>query len=193
VLAGGLVVGSGKSGVVMAWDPRTHRRVWEATVGVHRNDQGPLPRRTVPVCPGLLGGVETPPAVAGERVFVPVVDLCYGENATGSAAVTFTHTDPATGRGEVVALDLATGRRLWDRALDSPPFSCATAANDAVFVPTYDGRIRALAGADGRTLWTANAPARINACPSVAGDRLFVAAGASPGRFEIVAYQLAKE
>ena len=44
---------------------RTARRAWTATVGVHRNDSGPLPRRAVSVCPGLLGGVETPAAAAG--------------------------------------------------------------------------------------------------------------------------------
>jgi alcohol dehydrogenase (cytochrome c) len=190
VLTKGLIVGSGKSGLVVAWDRSSHRRVWTASVGSHRNDSGPLPRHTVSVCPGLLGGVETPLAVANGRVFAPVVDLCYGESATGAAAITFQHTDPATGRGEVVALDLASGRRDWDRTLSSPPFGCATAANDLVFVPTYDGRVLALSAVDGRTVWSARAPARINACPSVAGDTLYVAAGAPPGRFEVVAYRL---
>ena len=190
VVAGGLIVGSGKSGVVIAFDRVSHTRVWTSPVGLHRNDRGALPRRVVPVCPGLLGGVETPLAVASGRVFAPVVDLCYGENATGAAAQTFRHTDPAKGRGEVVALDLATGTQLWRHRLPSPPFGCATAANDVVFVPTYDGSVRALAAADGRTLWSAHAPARINACPSVAGDTLVVAAGAPPGRYEVVAFRL---
>ena len=50
---------------------------------VHRNDVGPLPRRRVTVCPGLLGGVETPMAYADGRLFVPVVDLCgWGARST---------------------------------------------------------------------------------------------------------------
>lgn len=190
VLAGGLVVGSGKSGLVIAWNPATRKRVWQTSVGVHRNDRGALPRQTVPVCPGLLGGVETPVAVARGRVFVPVVNLCYGENAIGSAAQSFQHTDPATGTGEVVALDLSSGRRLWDRPLSSSPFGCATAANDVVFIPTYDGRIRALVSSTGDVAWSTRAPARINACPAVAGETLYVAAGLRPGAYEVVAYRL---
>lgn len=195
VVSGGVVVGSGKGGHVIAWDRGTHRRVWSASVGLHRNDTGLLPRRVVSVCPGLLGGVETPVAVSGGRVFAAVVDLCYRENATGAAAASFGATDPSRGRGSVVALDLATGRRLWTMPLRSPPFGCATVAGDAVFVPTYDGRIRAYDAATGRVLWQTRARAGINACPSVSGDTLYVAAGvperafAHP-RFELTAYRL---
>ena len=34
--------------------------MWQTPVGVHSNDRGPLPSRRVTICPGLLGGVETP-------------------------------------------------------------------------------------------------------------------------------------
>jgi outer membrane protein assembly factor BamB len=190
-----LVIGSGKAGHVIAWDRATHRRRWDATVGLHRNDRGALPARAVPVCPGLLGGIETPGAVADGRVFVAAVDLCYRENATGAAAASFALTDPAAGRGEVVALDLRTGSRLWSVALASPPFGCTTVANDVVFVPTYDGRIVGLDTADGRVVWRARMHAGINACPSVAGDTLYVAAGTRASsvthpRFELTAYRL---
>ena len=47
-----LVVGPGKGGRVIAWDRRTHRRVWETAVGLHRNDSGPLPARPVALAPG---------------------------------------------------------------------------------------------------------------------------------------------
>ena len=72
-----MVFGAGKNGKVYAWDPRTRRRVWTVSVGRHLNDIGPLPTREETVCPGLFGGVLTPMALAGGRVFVPVVDLCY--------------------------------------------------------------------------------------------------------------------
>jgi outer membrane protein assembly factor BamB len=195
IVLGDLVIGAGKGGRVIAWDRSSRTRAWTATVGVHRNDRGPLPRRAVSVCPGLLGGVETPAAAAGGRVFVPVVDLCHDENATGSARRSFDRLDPARGRGEVVALDATSGRRLWRAALGSPPFACATVANDVVFVPTYDGRITGLDAKTGAVVWRARARAGINACPSVAGDTLYVAAGtrvssiARP-RFELIAYRL---
>lgn len=188
-----IVVGAGKSGRVVAWDRLTHRRLWKTTVGVHLNDQGPLPRRPVRVCPGLLGGVETPMALARERLLVPVVDLCFAESAFGTSVSAFHRTDYSKGRGQLVALDPATGARIWARHFASPVFGCATVANAVVFTATYDGRVLALSTRDGRTLWTARARAGINGCPAVAGDLLLVAAGAPHPAFarpvpELVAY-----
>lgn len=197
VRAGGrdLVIGAGKHGVVIAWDRRHGTRVWEARVGLHRNDSGPLPSRAVTVCPGLLGGVETPMASSDGRIFVPVVDLCSKGSATGFESLA--RLDPTAGRGELVALDAATGRRLWTRRLPQPVFGCATVSRDVVFTSTFDGRIYAMAAGDGTTLWTARARAGINACPAVAGDLLLVGAGSPyPGLkhpvFELVAYGLPK-
>lgn len=191
IVVRGLVIGSGKAGHVVAWDRASHRRAWEATVGLHRNDAGPLPMRTVSVCPGLLGGVETPAASADGRVFVPYVDLCYGEDAIGGAASSFSKVDPAHGRGGLVALDAGTGHTLWRRGFGSPSFGCATVANDVVFTSTFDGTLYALAAGSGRTLWHATAPAGVNACPSVSGSTLLVAAGVprAGGSGELVAYR----
>ena len=183
IQAGGLVVGAGKAGRVIAWKRGSRARAWETAVGLHRNDRGPLPPEPVPVCPGLLGGVETPMAVADGRVFVPVVDLCFPLSSVGTEPGEFFRVDYAKGTGRLVALDLATGRRLWERRLRSPVFGCATVANDVVFTATYDGRIWALAAADGRVLWTERARAGINACPAVAGDLLLVAAGTDQSIF----------
>ena len=195
IVSGDLVIGSGKGGRVIAWDRTSHRRRWEAAVGLHRHDSGPLPSGAVSVCPGLLGGVETPAAAASGRVFVATVDLCYRENATGGAASSFATTDPARGRGVVTALDLHTGKHLWSTPLSSPPFGCTTVANDVVFVPTFDGRVRALAAGDGHVVWQTRTRAGINACPAVAGDTLYVASGTrvssgGPPHFELTAYRL---
>jgi alcohol dehydrogenase (cytochrome c) len=182
VVAGGrlraVVIGAGKAGRVVAWDRATHRRVWTRAVGRHAHDRGPLPSRAVRVCPGLYGGVETPLAVAGGRVFAPVVQLCMREDAEGHT--TFDQVDPQGGGGLLVALDAATGRRLWRRAFRTPLFGCATAVNDVVFTSTYRGTVEALRAADGRPLWMARQPAGVNACPAVAGDTLLVGAGAEP-------------
>jgi len=78
-----VVFGAGKAGLVIAWNRSTHRRLWQTAVGVHRHDRGSLPRHPVSVCPGLLGGVETPMASAGGRLYVPVVDLCMRGSAIG--------------------------------------------------------------------------------------------------------------
>jgi alcohol dehydrogenase (cytochrome c) len=175
VLAGAHVIGAGKAGVVIAWDRETHRRLWKTPVGLHRNDVGPLPRRQVTVCPGLLGGVETPMAYADGRVFVPVVDLCVPESAISTP--TLDTVDPSRGTGLLAALDATTGKRLWTRRFPSPNFGCATVANDVVFTSTFDGTVYGLSVRDGRVLWRARLRAGLNSCPAIAGDQLLVGAG----------------
>jgi alcohol dehydrogenase (cytochrome c) len=185
-----LVFGAGKSGRVIAWDRESRRRLWETPVGIHRNDVGPLPKQRVPVCPGLLGGVETPMAYADGRLFVPVVDLCTLGSAVGYQ--TLTSVDPTAGKGRLVALDAATGSRLWERRFPSPNFGCATVANDVVFTSTYDGNVYAFATATGKLLWRAHMRTGINACPTVVGDQLLVGAGVPRpnGVRELVAFGL---
>jgi alcohol dehydrogenase (cytochrome c) len=186
-----VVFGAGKAGRVIAWDRDTHHRLWATAVGVHRNDVGPLPQRRVTVCPGLLGGVETPMAYADGRLFVPVVDLCGWGRATGSQPLTA--LEPASGRGRLVALEASTGRLLWEQQLPSPAFGCATVANDVVFTSTYDGTAYAFAAADGRLVWSARLRAGSNACPAVVGDLIFFGAGirrAGGPTPELVAYSI---
>jgi alcohol dehydrogenase (cytochrome c) len=184
-----LLFGAGKAGVVIAWDRATHRRLWQTEVGEHRNDHGPLPSKRTTVCPGLLGGVETPMAYASGQLFVPVVDLCMRGGATGYENLD--DVDVARrGHGELVALDAATGRVEWTRALRQPDFSCATVANGVVFTATFDGAVYAFGTSDGALLWTTRARDGINSCPSLAGSTLLVGAGVprAGGRTEIEAY-----
>lgn len=170
------VFGAGKAGVVIAWNRTTHRRIWQAEVGVHRNDRGPLPPRLVSVCPGLLGGVLTPMAYSEGKLFVPVVDLCMRGSAYGYEP--FDRVDVGgRGRGELVALDASTGKRVWTRRLPQPVFSCATAADGVVFTATFDGTMYAFDTRDGTMLWTGRTRAGLNACPALSGDTLLIGAG----------------
>lgn len=182
-----VVFGAGKAGRVISWDRRTKQRLWTAVVGRHRNDLGPLPRRRVTVCPGLLGGVETPMAYAAGRLFVPVVDLCAWGSAIAHQELSTLAFSSAMGR--LVALDAATGHTAWERRLPSPVYGCATVSNDVVFTATYDGMVYALAARDGATLWRARMRAGVNGCPAVAGDLLLVGAGVGPAA-ELVAFTL---
>jgi len=175
ILASGRVYGAGKAGLVIAWDAATGRRAWQTEVGLHRNDRGPLPRRLVSVCPGLLGGVETAMAYAGGRLFVPVVDLCSRGSAVGYAPLA--QTRPETGSGEVVALDARSGLHLWTGRLPKPPFGCATAGDGVVFVSTFDGAVYGLDSRNGARLWRAHMRAGVNACPALAGGLLLIGAG----------------
>jgi outer membrane protein assembly factor BamB len=170
------IFGAGKAGLVIAWDRRTHERLWQSAVGVHRNDRGPLPRRRVSVCPGLLGGVETPMALAGGRLFVPVVDLCMLGSSIGYEPLDRVDVGER-GRGELVALDAATGRRDWVLRLPQANFGCATVAGDVVFTATFDGKVYGVDTTTGRVLWHATLGAGVNSCPSVASKMLLVGAG----------------
>ena len=195
LLIADVAVGAGKAGRVIAWDRATHARLWETEVGVHRNDRGPLPTTPATVCPGLLGGVETPMASAEGRVFVPVVNLCFRESAHGSSGLGFYRTDYSKGTGELVALEASSGRRLWTRRFGSPNFGCATVAGGVVYTATYDGRIYGLSTEDGAIVARGRMRAGINACPAVAGSTLLIGAGADhPGFpapvFELVAYRI---
>jgi outer membrane protein assembly factor BamB len=189
-----VVYGAGKAGVVYALDAATGHVYWRQPVGVHLNDAGPLPTRKVLVCPGLYGGVETPMAYSDGRLFVPVVDLCMRGSATGYEPLQ--NVDIATrGRGELTALDAATGRPVWTTRFPVPVFACATVANDVVFTATLDGHVYALAASDGRVLWQTRMRAAVNACPAVSGNQLLVGAGAdfstlTNERYEVVAFRL---
>jgi outer membrane protein assembly factor BamB len=180
IVAGDDVFGAGKAGRVIAWNRETHKRLWSAAVGTHLNDVGPLPAKPVTVCPNLLGGVETPMALADDRLFVPVVDLCGLGGATTTHSVT--DLDPSKGRGRLVALDASNGKLLWQRRLPSPSFGCATVANDVVFTSTYAGVVYAFSTRTGTQLWRATMPAGINACPTVLGNLLIVGAGVKLSR-----------
>jgi outer membrane protein assembly factor BamB len=188
-----LVVGAGKAGRVVAWDAASHEQVWQATVGRHVNDRGPLPPHEVTVCPGFFGGVETPMASSGSRVFVPVVDLCARGSAFGYEPIA--KLDPVDGTGELDALDAASGKLLWRRAFPQPDFGCATVAGGVVFTSTFEGRLYGLDAATGATLWQAQAPAGINGCPALSDKLLLVAAGSASTRlrypkYELIAYGL---
>ena len=193
-LAGRSVVfGAGKAGRVVAWDRSTHARIWSRAVGTHLHDLGPLPRQPTTVCPGHLGGVETPMAYARGLLFVPVVELCSRES--GIRTPSAFDRAPSEGKGVLYALDAATGRTVWRRQLTSPPFGCATVAGNAVVVPTYDGKVSVFGARGGRTIWRTRLRAGINACPAVGGGLLVVAAGAPHPDFrhpvaEVVAFAL---
>jgi len=99
--------------------------------------------------------------------------------------------NPNRGAGRLVALDVSTGRRLWEKRLPSVNFGCAATENDVAFTSTYDGTVYAFGAHDGEELWRGKMRAGINGCPSLAGDLLLVGAGVRLGRAsvpELVAY-----
>lgn len=85
----------------------------------------------------------------------------------------------ASGFGAVIALDPATGNRIWEKNLGIPIRSAPTVAQDRVFVLTVEGRLYCLSTIDGAELWVVrglpqSASLGLNASPAVDGDVVVV-------------------
>lgn len=77
--------------------------------------------------------------------------------------------------GKVTAIDLNSGKRLWQRTLKKTYISGATGASDGlVLVGTGQGKIIALSQDDGTTLWTSQVSSEVLAPPTTNGDTVVV-------------------
>lgn len=180
--AGGreLAIGSGKSGIVTAVDAKTGKPVWSTPVGKHNghDDDGLLAMRGQSsqikkgeVLPGNLGGVIAPPASDGSAVYVPIVNagLTVTPNQQLSQSGNF--------EGGMAALDVKTGKVLWEKEYPQPAFGSPVVVNDVVFFATFDGTVRGLDVKSGGEVWTASLPAGSNSAVAASGDTLVVPAG----------------
>jgi outer membrane protein assembly factor BamB len=194
-----LIVDGGKMGYVYAMDAATGKLVWKTRVGIHNghDTDGSLAlqhelklRFPVRVEPGIIGGVETNMAVADGVVYVPVVNLASEWKTPKSQ---LGDADFAAGRGELVALELATGHVLWDTKLPQMPLGAATVANDLVFTTTFDGHLIAFDHKNGSIVWNRKLPAFTNAPLAIAGNTLVTAASVPGGKgqtTEVIAFRL---
>ncbi len=199
--AGGrpVVLAAGKGGFVFAFDAATGQLLWKTAVGIHNghdnDDQQALDgtlQLTTPytVYPGEVGGVETNMAAADGVVYVPVVNV--PTTYTSATAPTGT-PDFTQASGDVVALDVATGKPLWTTALLQIPLGGATVSNDLVFTVTLTGEIVALARQNGSIAWTAQLPTDSNAPLAIVGNTLLAGADlplTTAQQPEVVAYHL---
>ena len=170
-----IVIGAGKLGNVVAFNRNTGAVLWSTPVGKHQNDNlAEVPAgKTVQVYPGYLGGVETPMAYAKGKIFASVVNVYTEYSPTSVTGV----ESFAKGTGDFVAIDVNTGKILWDNSLKMPGFAGATVINDLVFTATFDGMMYAYNIDTGAQVWSWQAPGPVNAWPSAAGDTLLVPVG----------------
>ena len=197
--AGGkqIVVAAGKSGIVLAADPKTGKVLWQVAVGKHNghDDDGMLAMRgeeskigaPSTVYPGSLGGVISPMSTDGSLIFAPVV------NNPASIVSGAEKQEPGPASGEIVALDAATGKLKWKEELSSPAFGATTAVNDLVFATSYEGSVAAFDAKTGQVVWREQLPAGTNAGVMADGDTLLAPAGiaAAEGQTpQILAYRL---
>lgn len=194
-----LVITPGKVGYVIANDAKTGKLVWKRAVGTHNghdNDglyamRGEYDRiKKGTVYPGILGGVIAPGATDGTNVFVPVVNG-PAEAISGSETGEGGTVAPS---GEIVALDVATGRIEWKHKFPTAPaYGATTVVNDLVFTTTADGKVHGFDTSSGRPAWRESLPMGTNAGVMADGNTLVAGAGlptTAEGQPELVAYSL---
>jgi outer membrane protein assembly factor BamB len=196
--AGGreLAIGAGKSGIVTAVDAGTGKPVWSTPVGKHNghDDDGLLAMRgegakikAGEVFPGTLGGVIAPMAANQTTVFVPVVNHALTVSPSQEIGESGSMT------GELVALDLKTGKEEWNRSFGAAAFGAPTAVNDMVFVTSFDGVVHGIDAKTGGEVWQASLPAGSNSGLAISGDTLVVPAGIPVAEGQVakmIAYRL---
>ena len=191
-----LVLAAGLGGLVVALDRDSGELVWKRSVGIHNGHdsdgvfamRGEYSRLKTPmtVYPGKLGGVFSAVSANRSTVFASVVNLAtLLEDQENAEQV-------GTPRGELVALDVATGKVNWKHRFPSPPTGPPTTVNDLVLASTLDGTLYAFNADGGGEVWTELLPAGINAGLAVSGSTLMVPAGyAGEGQApQLVAYRL---
>ncbi len=192
-----IVVAAGKSGIVLAADPKSGKVIWQTSVGKHNghDDDGLLAMRgeeskigaPVIVYPGSVGGVIAPMSTDGKLIFAPVVNKPQ-KIVSGSEK-----KEPGPSTGEVVAIDAATGKVKWKKDLSGRAFGGTTAVNDVVFATDEPGKLWAFEAETGQVLWKEQLGAGTNTGVMVAGDTLIAPAGLAAvagQKSEIAAYRL---
>jgi mono/diheme cytochrome c family protein len=194
------VIDGGKMGYVYAMDAKSGKLIWKTPVGKHNGHDmdsakalqhkfGPL-KTPVDIEPGIYGGVETNMAVADDVVYAAVVNLPVPITDATKALGT---PDFSKGKGEMVALDLNTGKILWDTKLPTMPLGAATVSNDLVWTTLFNGNVVAFSRKDGSIVRQIELPAATNSPIAIAGDTLIAGAGLPHGKgqtAQVVAYRI---
>jgi outer membrane protein assembly factor BamB len=191
------VLTSGKAGQVIAVDRKTGKLLWKRAVGKHNgHDNDPLYASKgqydklhlgEEVYPGRLGGVIAPMSTDGTTLYVPVVNNSVTYNSQEQAQ------DGQTSTGEVVAVDIDTGKIKWKRDFPTPAFGATTVSNDVVFATTFDGMLHGLDTKTGKTVWEQQLPSSTNTGVTVSGDTVIAPSGLATGQGQtpsITAYRL---
>jgi outer membrane protein assembly factor BamB len=170
-----IVVSTGKEGRVWANRRDSGEVLWgPVEVGMHMNDQLTELTAATSVLPGSFGGVLTPPALAQGVAYVAMLNAptMYSANQTA-----YFGSDVGTMHGDLVAIDVATGKILWDASVDGDPTGGATVINDLVVTATFQGNVIAYQRETGKEVWRWKAPGGINSWLSVSGETLVIPVG----------------
>jgi len=202
-----IVIGHDKYGDIIAMNATTGTPIWWNTVGFNfRADVAPSPEGSGPIWPGTQGGIEAYAAADEQNLYVAVSGGAYNYTLNGTSGSLapvwdFPGMENGIGNGSIIALDLKTGRIVWEHPTPTPTWVSPLVTGDIVFsgyitppgfpyefdefgTPTGEtpmqvrGIILALNKTDGSTLWEydVGVPVGIGG-PSIANEYLLVPTG----------------
>ena len=202
-----VVIDGGKAGILIELSAQTGKLLWKLPVGVHsgHDNDGLLTEHATPAShftlpakfnlePGAFGGIETQLATSGTTVFAAVNDLGIPMTVAGAAESSkefVASIGKAT--GQMVAVNVDTGKVIWDDKLPSSPYGAATVTNGVVFTTTYSGYLYALNAATGAVLLKTPLSSGCNAPVAIDGSYVITGAGVQlpkPDKQLIIAFKL---
>jgi alcohol dehydrogenase (cytochrome c) len=145
-----LVATVGKDGILRVLDRETRERLYETPITTQKNVDVPLSKDGVPVCPGILGGVEWNGPAYNPRtnlLYVNAVDWCTTfalEDSVrfveGELYIGGTFDLAETNQGWLTAVDASTGDVAWRYRSERPMVSAVTTTGGGlVFTGELDG------------------------------------------------------
>ena len=124
--------------------------------------------------PGTYGGILTPPATADGVIYVATVNA---PSKLPPDKPSYFGGELGTHDGEVVAINAANGKVVWDTKVPGDPLGGATVVNDLVLTALLDGTVVALDRDSGKVLWQHKAGGGINGWLAAVGDSLYIPVG----------------
>ena len=128
------------------------------------------------VYPGRSAGSRRRWRWPAASLYVPINNLCQKIVSKTKSNRRDGSANPTTGTGDFEALNLSTGKVMWDTKLPSSPFGAATVTNDLVFTTMFNGKLIALNRSTGQIVWQQQLPAGTNSPLAIDGDTLVTAA-----------------
>jgi outer membrane protein assembly factor BamB/cytochrome c553 len=197
-----MILDAGKMGEVFGMDAGSGELQWRTKVGTHNghNEDGEKALKgeykpekyPYKVYPGTLGGVETNMAYSesDEVAYVATVNS-YQERPDAETSLGGGQ-ELTESNGDMTAIDVKTGGKLWETELPQVPFGAATISNDLVFTTLYDGTIVALDREDGEIVWEEKLPGGTNSPLVIEGGTLIAINSVPTGeeKPQVVAYRL---
>jgi len=183
--AGGLVYAGGEDGQLHAVDARSGAKRWSFRAGGAFRTRAAVAggRAFIQADDGFLYALDAATGREAWRSRVtdkPIERLPFDNPKSrydrfgSDAFVAGGRLYVGTHDGRVLALDAASGARLWEFATGDSVLAAPALAAGRLYVGSYDKHVYALDAASGRLLWKRDTQGAVVSTPAVAGDLVIV-------------------